>query len=880
VSGKAWPLAGRADELALIEELLGRPAAAGVVLAGAPGVGKTRLATEALEQARARGFATRWATATRSTAVIPFGAFAHLLPATTGRAHESPLELMRDLVDALADQAAGKRLVFGVDDAHLLDPASAALVHQLAIAGIGSLVLTVRSGEPGPDPIVALWKDGLAEYFEVQALSEREVELLLETVLDGAVDGATRLRLWQLTRGNVLLLRELVLGGLESGRLANEGGVWRGSPAASGRLAEIVQLRLGELTRDERELLELVAAGEPLGLGVFERITSAAALDALERRGLLAVELDQRRAQLRLGHPLFGELLRADAPTLASRVVYRRLAEALEATGSRRRGDPLRAAMWRLEGGVASEPELLVAAAGRALSAFDAALAERFARAGSELGGGFAAAHLLAAAIAGQGRFDEAEAQFAAIEPATEQARTMLAHARAMNLFFGLGQAAGAENVALAAEKQIHDRELRDELASLRAVVWLFSGRPLDALAAATPILERADVGDRVAIHAALAAEPAYAATGRAGEAIALAGRWRDAALRLGDQLPMAATRLECGHVLALWLAGRLDESQVVADRGYRLALEERGHEASAMWAMILGAVWLSRGRLRTSTRWLRESAALFREFDPTGHLPWSLAFLAQALALAGDPVAAAAALTEADASQRPGIRIFNTTTCGARAWIAAARGEFGRAGAITLEAADAAEASGMLAFAVLAANDLARLGEAELAAPRLSALAASVDGPLAPVCAAAAAARAARNGVALDESAHQFERLGFDLLAAEAAAAAAAAHRANGRSSSAWVSTTRARLLIERCEGAVPPAIAASSDQDVLTRREHEVAALAAAGHSNREIAARLVLSVRTVENHLQRVYAKLAISDRGELHAAVSGPEDDGNS
>lgn len=297
------------------------------------------------------------------------------------------------------------------------------------------------------------------------------------------------------------------------------------------------------------------------------------------------------------------------------------------------------------------------------------------------------------------------------------------------------------------------------------------------------------------------------------------------------------------------------------------------------MWAMILGAVWLSRGRLKTSTRWLRESAALFREFDPTGHLPWTLAFLAQALALAGDPVAADAALTEADASQRPGIRIFETTTCGARAWTAAARGELARAQAIILEAADAAEASGQLAFAVLAANDLARLGEAELAASRLSALAASVDGPLAPVCAAAAAARAARNGVALDESAHQFERLGFDLLAAEAAAAAAAAHHANGPSSRAWASTARAKLLIERCEGAVPPAIAANSDRDVLTRREHEIAALAAAGHSNREIAARLVLSVRTVENHLQRVYAKLAINDRGELHAAVSGPEGDGN-
>jgi DNA-binding CsgD family transcriptional regulator len=52
-----------------------------------------------------------------------------------------------------------------------------------------------------------------------------------------------------------------------------------------------------------------------------------------------------------------------------------------------------------------------------------------------------------------------------------------------------------------------------------------------------------------------------------------------------------------------------------------------------------------------------------------------------------------------------------------------------------------------------------------------------------------------------------------------------------------------------------------------VLTPREREVAMLAAAHTSSREIAMRLHLSVRTVDNHLGRVYAKLGVSSRAQL-------------
>src|SRR5205823_3146245 len=70
-----------------------------------------------------------------------------------------------------------------VDDAHLLDRASAVLVHELA-AGPGVVVIaTVRSKEPAPDPILALWKDGLADRIDLRELSEPAVDQLLTDYL-------------------------------------------------------------------------------------------------------------------------------------------------------------------------------------------------------------------------------------------------------------------------------------------------------------------------------------------------------------------------------------------------------------------------------------------------------------------------------------------------------------------------------------------------------------------------------------------------------------------------------------------------------------------------------------------------------------------------
>ena len=88
----------------------------------------------------------------------------------------------------------------------------------------------------------------------------------------------------------------------------------------------------------------------------------------------------------------------------------------------------------------------------------------------------------------------------------------------------------------------------------------------------------------------------------------------------------------------------------------------------------------------------------------------------------------------------------------------------------------------------------------------------------------------------------------------------------------------TRADRLLEQCEGARSPSlVTAHAGVRPLTEREREIALLAAAGLSAREIAERLYLSYRTVNNHLQHVYDKVGARGRAELRAAL-GLEESG--
>ena len=87
-----------------------------------------------------------------------------------------------------------------------------------------------------------------------------------------------------------------------------------------------------------------------------------------------------------------------------------------------------------------------------------------------------------------------------------------------------------------------------------------------------------------------------------------------------------------------------------------------------------------------------------------------------------------------------------------------------------------------------------------------------------------------------------------------------------------AWPAFVREVTEFLAPDRAATPAPAADDVATVLSPRELDILRLAAAGHDNQSIAAQLVLSVRTVERHLQNIYAKLGLKGRNSRTAAVA--------
>lgn len=248
----------------------------GVVLVGPAGVGKTRLATESLAIAVRIGFATARVLATRAAASVPFGALAQLLTSPLGDDVLGPGAL-RAAGDAVAAHAGGEPFMLLVDDAHLLDSASATVVHQLVMSTDTFVVVTVRSGEPCPDPIAALWKDEMAVRIDLGPLGREDTERLVSELLDGIVEAATARAVWERSGGNPLFVRELVAGAVESGVLQAVDDIWRlvAPLRPSPRLDELVGDRLSDLSPEELAAFELVVVGEPLDLTVLLELTDA-----------------------------------------------------------------------------------------------------------------------------------------------------------------------------------------------------------------------------------------------------------------------------------------------------------------------------------------------------------------------------------------------------------------------------------------------------------------------------------------------------------------------------------------------------------------------------------------------------------------------------
>ena len=847
----------------------------GAVITGPAGVGKTTLARSAVEWAEQRGMAQRRPAPPGRPKSCRFGAFASLLPperSDADVAREDLGVLLGRYARAMVEEAQGRPLLVFVDDAHLLDNGSAVLVHQLALTQAATVLATVRAGEVLPDPVLSLWKDGPAERIEIGVLDDATIEELLVSVLGGPVDAATVRELAARSRGNPMFLRELVNGALETGVLVDAGGLWhlQGGLAPTVRLVEVVALRLGDLSQSERSVLELLTLGEPLGPAELARLADTAAVDAVEEKGLISSAADGGRIEIRLAHPVYGDVVRAGISALRQRAISRSLADVVEALGGRRQGDPLKVATLRLVGGGGSA-ELLVSGAMAARARHEYSLTERLARAAINTGAGFDARFVAAEAAHFQGRSGQAEQELAALAAhATSDAeKARVALLRFDNLYFDHGADFQIIDDTLAV---ITDPLWRIELANRRLFVTAIFSGPGEAVEAAATWNPRPDAAMRVA------QSHASNRMGRFDKAMEeLTPPAGARAFPAADE-PWHQWMLFGDRAAALVYSGRLGEAEGLLAMAYREVIDHPASEARAFVAVWLAVLRLQQGLPVSAFRRASESYTLFQQLGRPGFTPHPRAVAAEALAMTGQAEQAAETLAALDALAVPISLNVKPYLLEARAWTAAAAGDLPSARARLEEAADFGEEVGDLVAAASALHGQARLGHARQVAGRLENLATQIDGQYVVARAAYAQAVAASDSQALHEVSNAFERLGAVLFAAEASVEAATVLRRGGHPRDAAADEHRVERLLSRCEGATTPIVKTITARAHLTPGELDTAVQAAAGRSNKQIAADSYISVRTVESHLQRVYDKLGISSRRDLTDALrdeTGPE-----
>ncbi|MGV9729664.1 LuxR C-terminal-related transcriptional regulator [Streptomyces albogriseolus] len=542
-------------------------------------------------------------------------------------------------------------------------------------------------------------------------------------------------------------------------------------------------------------------------------------------------------------------------------------------------------------------------------------------------GGDGEVALLLGQVLAGQGRHEEAEEVFASVRgrPGGADGRAEAVAARVANIAFGLGRVETAAAV-LEEERDRLGAAGAGSLLTARAVLAVLADRLPEAVAAGEAVVglggpgpaSAGGDGGRVPAGGGGAVVAGEAVAGLGGPGPAPAGRGEGAAggpagwsggteagggAGVAGLLPVVAfARAELGDpggasaLLASWARqaeawpeeALLDFRSVAAHcalvqgdlraAGTAVARLVRGAAGAGRLGQLRAWVYQARllrrrGRPEDAAALLWQAGAVRAGYDWLTSPSWVLALLAGALAEAGRHGEALRTLAEARSAQRAGVRrpVLDDAIGFERAVVLAHAGDRSGAAAQALEVADRAEAGGRLPAAIAALHLAARATDAAPSAARVQRLALRCRAEEARLQAEQVRALARGDAETLVAVAGRFRSLAALPAAAEAAEQAGRVHRAAGRRRKGRLASAAAQELCARFGGALPPwAEPGERGTDAtaaLTTREREVAALAAGGLSNREIADRLVVSVRTVENHLHRVYHKLGVVQRAAL-------------
>ena len=936
----ATGLFGREAELEAVATLLGDAAArpAALVITGEPGLGKTALAAAAVAQARAAGVPTLIARPDRFERDLAFAGLGDLLePALDAVRGELPepqrmaldVALLRSsapgarvdqravsvaVLSALRALATGRTLVV-IDDLQWLDVPSARSL-EFALRRLATepvrVFATLRDGEAQELGLVVerALGDECTRPVALRPLTVASLDSMLQSRLGAALPAPTLAELGRVSAGNPFYALELATAFLQ-----------RQEPLAAdepfpvpGSLRGLLSARVAGQPSQARDVL-LVAASlaQPSREALVGALGENIVREGL-RQALAAGMLEGGDERLRFAHPLLASTVYLETPQDERRALHRRLADVVGEIGERARHLALGTSVPDRDVAAALD-DAARSAALRGAPSVAATFAERaHALTPPEDAGQSArrlvdaAEHHLLAGDAGRARrlLDQA------LETASGPVRARARHRLAVVAYWAEGVQAALAHLEAAGPEAVGDAALLAAIERDLAVALMQGPSVRLARPHAERAVEQGEAsGDRTLVADALN-------VGAMTELLSGGGLRRDWLERAETLLGSAAREpssrpgvLDCRicHPIALKWADEFAGARKRFEALLRIAQERHEEALLAPILFQLGEMECWAGNLHAADRHAQEGMRAARQAGQGALMALSLNTAGLVAALRGDTAAASAAarrahgLCERNGDSRHMMRAIRTLGL-----VELVAGEFAAACRWFGQIAELAEAAGYGDPGVLRyeadeiealigmrdhARAHARLDELEARARRVQRVSALATAERSRGLLLAARGDVTEARSALLAALEHHDRSPEPLQRARTQLALGRIERRRRQKRSAREALESAHRTFEQLGAHAWSAQAVDELSRIggrplstreLTQTESRIAALATAGATNREIAAVLYLSPKTVEAHVSRIYRKLGVNSRRELRhrlrdgrgaiAATDGP------
>ncbi|RIX26633.1 helix-turn-helix transcriptional regulator [Amnibacterium setariae] len=822
------PLVGRAAALEQVVRLARR--GTGSVLTGPPGSGGSRMLREVRRALLAAPGEVVLITAT--------GASDDASRALGARGDGRPLRALL------------------IEDAHRLDPETGERVIALALAG--TAVVANATGPGGmTDALRRIIDEDRAVSAPLAPLAPEEVAELAAAILEDPVDAVLTDALTTASEGRPGTLHEIVEDGTASGAIVHADGLWRlVAPLPAARsVRSAVLAAFGALPPEQRGWIAAVAVAGAIADDLAPRIAAPRTIAAAAEARWTAHDPERLVRRIR-SVPTRTAVLGTLTPR-ARDSVLRRLADVADQAARPLQEDERTALLrWRIELGDPVDAAEAFALA--LLPDQDHDAREELLRAA--VAGGAPAGAALAEHLRVTRRPGEAARLIRSALPDAATHAERVALLRVQSLTTGVverrsGDALRVLDEALAAGSY------RDLLA-VRAALLIMEARPREAIEVAEVVLASGPEAGFAGPFALLQRTMGLRELGRLDAALAAATSYALAERRRDDVLSGAALGSWLSSEIAVAVGLDLPRADTALAVEYASVPPALRAARRPPLAYTLGTIRVHRADPGSAVKLLREADAgsgSWRE----GWQPRILSELTIAQALAGDLDEAGATLERLRRIVCPPIQRARVELAAAQ--LAAARGDATAAAATAAAVVDRGVREGLVLDAFDAAYAGVRYGDPQAPA-RLLALGGAPPGPGRAAQRAYAQALASEDPLAVDEAATGLWAVGLRLHAIEAAARAAELGAPDA--------APRLVAWLARSTGLRIPGVTDRRGGVALTRREREVARLAATGISDRAIAAELGITLRTAQTHLGRAFAKLGVHRRTQLRDLVGEP------